>query len=144
MQRAEPSQPEGGWVVYHFITRRGESVIIRWLRKERVSARQRGTMQDKINALESGGEEMVPGLIVGPVAPDIYKMKIKGNRGDVQLRPHLCRGPFSEREFTLLAGAVEKDRVLRPRDVAKRSQENRTILLENPERRRHERIERES
>ena len=82
---------------------------------------------------------MSPGLIAGPIAKDIYKMKIKGNKGHVQLRPMLCRGPFGEHEFTLLCGAIEKDSRL-TKGAIERAQENLRALLDNPQRRRRERI----
>ena len=83
----------------------------------------------------------MPGLIsTGPVAKDIYKMKIKGRKGHVQLRPMICRGPFGVAESTLLHGAIEKDGKLYPRDAASRAQDNRTTLRAQPTRRRHEPI----
>ena len=66
-------------------------------------------------------------------------MKIKGNKGQVQLRPMVCKGPFDmSKEFTLLHGAIEKDKKLIPEDVKSRAQSNRTILIGSPMRRRHE------
>lgn len=98
--------------------------------------------QDKIDALESGGPDMVPGFITEtPVAPGIYKMKIKGNgKGMKQLRPMCCRGPFGPSEYTILVGAVEKDGELVPGDVKKRAQDNLAELKADPSRRIYARI----
>ena len=97
---------------------------------------------------------MVPrwclGLIAGPIKQrklgitGIYKMKIKGNKGWVQLRPMLCFGPFAHdsKVITMLLGTVEKDRKLIPYDCLKRADGNRRILLNDPARRRTLRIPR--
>jgi hypothetical protein len=112
------------------------------LRKERVPKTQVAIFQAKIDTFERGGPNLSPGLISdGPVAKNIYKMKIKGNKGHVQLRPMLCYGPFEpEAEITLLVGAIEKDRELIPRTCKADAQENRKILLADPTRRRRERL----
>jgi hypothetical protein len=145
MQSARPDHNAGviqftGWRVYCFLSQRGRNVIRDWLDKEKVSTQQRADFQAKIELLENGGPDLVPGFITEtPVAKDIYKAKIKGNKGRVQLRPLLCKGPFvMAREFTLLFGAIEKDGVLEPVDCKKRAQENRSILVADRTRRRHE------
>lgn len=132
--------PFTSWRVYCFLSQRGDNVIRDWLDKEKVPIAQRADFQLKIRLLESGGPDLVPGFITEtPVAKDIYKAKIKGNKGWVQLRPLLCKGPvLMDREFTFLFGAIEKDRILIPKDCKERAQENRKILLADPSRRRHE------
>ena len=74
----------------------------------------------------------------------IYKMKIKGNKGWVQLRPLLCYGPFEQDKstITLLLGAIEKDGVLSPEDYLERADRSREVLLNDPTRRRVLRIPR--
>jgi hypothetical protein len=130
------------WRVYCFLSARGSNVIREWLDEEKISSAQRGDFQLKIQLLEGGGPESVPGFITEtPVAKDIYKAKIKGNKGAVQLRPMLCKGPaLMDREFTFLCGAIEKDRELIPKDWKKRAQVNREIVIADPKRRRHEGI----
>jgi hypothetical protein len=128
------------WSVYCFVSPRGENVIRDWLKREKVPAAQQADFQMKIQLLENGGPHYVPGFITEtPVAKDVYKAKIKGNKGWMQLRPLLCKGPWiMDREFTFLIGAIEKDRVLLPKDCKERAQENRRILLADQSRRRHE------
>lgn len=128
------------WPVYCFLSQRAENVIREWLRAERVEKTQIAIFQAKINAFEYGGPELNPGLIAGPVAKDIYKMKIKGHKGHVQLRPMLCYGPFGETEITLLVRAIEKDLKLRPQGCKEKAQENRQILIADRRRRRREPI----
>ena len=130
------------WRVYFYLEGlRRDHAIRKWLESERVSTAQIATFQDKMDTLEQSGPEMVPGFITEtPVAKDIYKMKIKGNKGMKQLRPMCCRGPFGPNEYTILAGAVEKDGKLVPGDVKKRAQDNLRALRADPSRRTNERL----
>ncbi len=131
------------WLVYCFITGRGANIIREWLDSERVTAAQRGNFQAKLDSLERGGPDLNPGLISEtPIAKDIYKMKIKGNKGQVQLRPMVCKGPFVlDSEYTLLCGAIERDNKLNPHDATTRAQDNRATLIADHHRRRRERID---
>lgn len=129
------------WPVYCFITHRNENIIVRWLEDERVPKAQIATLQAKIDAYEQGGPDLNPGFISGPVAKDIYKIKIKGHKGHVQLRPMVCYGPHDPDEVTLLSGAIEKDFKLIPDTCKVDAQENRRIVLANRGRRRRERID---
>lgn len=128
------------WRVYCFLSSSSRNVIREWLDQERISVAQRADFQMKINLFESGGPEVVPGFITDtPVSRDIYKAKIKGNKGRVQLRPMLCKGPFAmDEEITFLCGAIERDGVLDPKDCKLRAQERRKTLLAEPDRRRNE------
>jgi len=130
------------WKVYFYVEglRRDHS-IRKWLESEGVPAAQIAAFQDKIDTLEESGPEMVPGFITEtPVAKDIYKMKIKGNKGMKQLRPMCCRGPFGPNEYTILVGAIEKDGKLIPGDAKKRAQDNLNNLRVDPSRRTNERL----
>jgi hypothetical protein len=129
------------WRVFCFITHRADNVIKEWLKKEKVSKTQIAIFQSKLDFFENGGPSLSPGLISdGPVAKHIYKMKIKGNKGHVQLRPMLLFG-LGANEITLLVGAIEKDGTLNPPTCKVDAQENRVILISNPHRRRRERID---
>jgi hypothetical protein len=128
------------WLVYCFVSKRGQNVIREWLDELKVGAAQRAEFQLKLTLLENGGPDTVPGFITEtPVAKNIYKAKIKGNKGWIQLRPMLCKGPLLlDQEFTFLLGVVEKDRVLIPKDWERRAQTNREIVVGDPKRRRRE------
>jgi hypothetical protein len=130
------------WKVYFYLEGlRRDNAIRKWLESEGVSLAQIASFQDKIDTLEQSGPEMVPGFITDtPVAKDIYKMKIKGNKGMKQLRPMCCRGPFGPNEYTILVGAVEKDGKLIPGDVKKRALDNLKALKADPSRRTNERL----
>jgi hypothetical protein len=130
------------WRVYFYLEglRRDHS-IRGWLDSEGISKAQVAAFQDKIDTLEEGGPTMVPGFITEtPVAHDIYKMKIKGNKGMKQLRPMCCRGPFGPNEYTILVGAIEKDGKLVPNDAKKRAEDNLKALKADPSRRTNERL----
>jgi hypothetical protein len=129
------------WPIYSFITHRTENVIREWLKDEKVPRTQVAIFQAKIDAYEQGGPDLNPGLIEGPVSKNIYKMKIKGHKGHMQLRPMVCYGPFENGEVTMLLGAIEKDFKLRPGNCKMQAQENREILIQNRMRRRRERID---
>ena len=96
-------------------------------------------MDEKLDRLQQGGPDACPQL-TGPVYKHVYKFRIKGQ---VVMRPLLCKGPSdTDNEYTLLYGAIEKDRKLIPEDAAERAEENREILLRNISRRqKHERFE---
>lgn len=131
--------------MYFFLSQRGENVIKDWLMRERVPKDQVAAFQDKIDTLELSGPEMVPGFITEtPVARDVYKMKVKGNKGRKQLRPLCCRGPFGSKEYTILVGATEKDSKLVPKDVKQRAQNHLAELRTDPSRRKRERLTGES
>jgi hypothetical protein len=128
------------WQIWFFIDARSRNVIHDWLIAEKVPKEQIAAFQAKIDDLERGGPDLVPGFITAtPIAAGIYKMKVKGNRGWKQLRPMCCRGPFAPHEYTILHGAVERDNKL-PKDVKKRARANLDILLKDPGRRRRERL----
>ncbi len=128
------------WPIYCFLTHRWENIIKAWLESEKITRTQIAYFQAKIDAYENGGPDLNPGLIEGPVAKKIYKMKIKGNKGHVQLRPMVCYGPVADAEVTLLFGAIEKDFKLRPENCKDQAQTNRETLIADPRRRRRERI----
>jgi hypothetical protein len=130
------------WTIYCFTTHRDRNIIREWLEKERVPKTQIAIFQAKIDSFERGGPDLNPGLVSdGPVAKNIYKMKIKGHKGHVQLRPMVCYGPFGASEVTLLFGAIEKDFKLKPENCKEQAQQNREILIADRSRRRRERID---
>jgi hypothetical protein len=123
--------------LYDFLSARGDSLIHEWA--DKLSKRDRIILDEKLDRLEQGGPGACPQL-VGPVYKHIHKFRIKGQ---VVMRPMLCKGPFDmDNEYTLLFGAIEKDRCLIPEDAEKRAETNRTTLSANKKRRRaHEQFE---
>jgi len=101
-----------------------------------------GRLNQKLDMLERYGiDGLPPKLVAGPLGGHrhIYKLRIDGS---VAMRPMLCKGPIDmNREFTLLLGATERDRVLDPMDAPRRAEQRRTEIIANPTRRcNHERV----
>lgn len=121
------------WDIYDFLDGQGISVLHMWAAQEKLSTIVLSKLDLKIDMLRQHGTELGPGLLAGTSSGHIKKLKVTGR---VTLRPMLCQGPFSQYEFTLLLGAVEKDRKLVPRDAVKQAVANRQKLVNNPTRRR--------
>jgi hypothetical protein len=121
-----------------------ENLIQRWARKAKLSHRDRGLLNAKLDFLERMGFDLVHGtrLLAGPVNKQRHIYKLVAH-GDVMLRPMLCKGPPEHRsgEVTLLEGAIEKDWELHPPDAAERATKNR-LEIDRDGRRRgaHERF----
>ena len=116
------------WDVYEFLDSRMQPVIVAWVRKERIQKKARILLDQKIDLLREHGPDLPPGLLSsGPIdGGHIYKLKV---RGPVMLRPLLCKGPFRmKEEYTLLHGAIERDDVLPPGDIAQ-AETNRQVLI---------------
>lgn len=101
------------YLLFDYVGRSG-SAILEWLDCERVTKRDRGQLDQKLDMLRSHGMELCPRLLAGPIgsrtkplnSKHIYKLKIHGT---IMLRPFLCRGPINnDYEFTLLMGAIER------------------------------------
>jgi len=130
------------WELYCFTTRRGANIIREWLVDNRVTKAQIARFQERIDAFEQGGPDLVPGFITEtPVGKDIYKVKIKATGpGWVQLRPFGCYGPFADREFTLLHGWIERNSQKVPNDEIQLAREKQSVLKLDRNRRIRERL----
>ncbi len=127
------------WTIYDHVDREGVNLIADWTRRlERV---QRKLLRSKLDMLAQAGPELPAQLLAGTGVAHIYKLRVKGN---VQLRPMLCKGPVeNETEFTLLYGAIEVGNRLQPANAAERAAIIREEILADPNNRRceHERID---
>lgn len=132
------------YVLWDFLSERGENLILRWVKDDRLTVRDRAKLNQKLDRLCQISFELAiqTKLLAGPIYKSVYKMVI---HGDIMLRPMLCRGPIEvEREYTLLRGAVETGGKLPP-NSKEQAEENRQILIREPSRRGiHERIPRKS
>ena len=124
------------WRLFDFTSERNESILKEWVERERLSRRDIGQLNQKLDMLAVAGPSLPPKVLAGPIYKHIYKLIIHGER---MLRPFLCKGPFNmNAEYTLLLGAIEADWKLD--HDPKEAKGNRDILVGNPERRRsHER-----
>jgi len=123
--------------LFDYIDKNGNNDIKAWTLELEKS--QRAKLNAKLDMLERLGPELFPHVLTDTRTPGIQKLRIKGN---VQLRPMLCKGPINnENEFTLLIGATERDSRLVPEKADEKANDRKKIIIENPNRRcLHERI----
>lgn len=101
---------------------------------------QRGKLNAKLDMLEMLGDGLLPVTLTGTDTPGILKLRIKGN---VQLRPMLCKGPVDvDEEFSLLVGAIEVDSKLKPLNADVIADGRKKEIRRYPDNRRvkHERV----
>ena len=101
---------------------------------------QRGKLNAKLDMLKMLGVGLLPEILTGTDTPGILKLRIKGN---VQLRPMLCKGPIDvDEEFSLLVGAIEVGRKLKPRNADVIANGRKKEIRSDPDNRRvkHERV----
>lgn len=99
---------------------------------------QRAKLNAKLDMLEKHGPDLFPHVLTDTPTPGIQKLRVKGN---VQLRPMLCKGPINGNEFTLLIGATERDSRFVPDKADEKANDRKSIIIGNPNRRcPHERI----
>lgn len=119
--------------LYDFLEVNGRNDIKAWT--EKLQKRDRARLNQKLDLLEKHGAGLPPGLLSNTGMPHIKKLRITGRKVPT-LRPMLCHGPINnDEEFTLLQGAVEKDRELVPAHALKRAKENREAVIKNLSRR---------
>jgi hypothetical protein len=106
------------WSIFDAVDKNSASNLVVWISREKITKRDIGQLNQKIDMLERHGPELPPKLLAGPIkskrnkklVSHIYKLIIHGDR---MLRPMLCKGPIDvPSEFTMLLGAIEVGRVL--------------------------------
>lgn len=128
--------------IYDFLEKRGDkfvNVIKEWT--EKLQKTDRARLNAKLDMLEKNGTNLSHTLLSDAGESEIKKLRITGKKV-LTLRPMLCQGPFQHNEeFTLLLGAIEKDRKTIPVDAAKKAASHRKQLSIAPSQRcLHERI----
>src|SRR5437016_510013 len=80
--------------LWDFLSARGENVILRWVRDDRLTKRDRAVLNQKLDRLTQIDFGLATGtkLLAGPIYKHVYKLVI---HADVMLRPLLCRGPIN-------------------------------------------------
>jgi len=132
------------WVIYDSVGKNQVSKVVEWIAKEKITKRDIGQLNQKLDMLERNGPDLPPKLLAGPIkskrnkklVPHIRKLIIHGDR---MLRPLLCRGPIdSSLEFTMLLGAIEVGGIL---DTDSQDAENvrLAIIADHKLRKQHER-----
>jgi len=101
---------------------------------------QRAKLNAKLDMLKNNGDNLFPLLLSATDTPGILKLRVKGN---VQLRPMLCKGPINiDGEYTLLLGAVEVGGRLVPDRADDVANGLKALVVASPANRRksHERV----
>ena len=122
------------YAIWDFLSQRGENLILRWADDERLGKADRARLNQKIDRLAQVDFDLAIGtkLLNGPLRKEIYKLIA---HRQVMMRPLLCRGPFQkEMEYTLLLGAIERNRKL-PKGCLEEAARNREIILGDRNRR---------
>lgn len=125
------------FALFDYTDTNGINVIKAWTLK--LEKTQRAKLNAKLDMLAMLGSELIPHVLTDTPTPGIQKLRVKGN---VQLRPMLCKGPINnENEFTLLIGATERDSRFVPDKADEKANDRKKIIIENPNRRcLHERV----
>ena len=124
--------------LFDALTTTGQNKLKAWT--ESLQKIPRGKLNARLDMLMLHGDALFPEILTGTNTPGILKLRVKGN---VQLRPMLCKGPVDiEREFTLLLGAKEVGGELKPADADSTAGAIRDEVRVSPATRRtdHERV----
>jgi hypothetical protein len=128
------------WTLYDYVDVHGANQFKAW--SECLQKRELAKLNAKLDMLQQHGPSLPPRLLAGPIRGHghIYKLEI---RGQVQLRPLLCKGPIrNDEEYSLLIGAIEQGWKLLPTGAAAEAERRRQEITTSPQARRtlHERV----
>lgn len=120
------------WDIYDYRDQRGKDIIDDWM--QGLQKKDRARLQAKIDLLHNNGPDLPTGLLSDTPSRNIKKIRVKG---DVALRPLLCRGPVDmDAEYTLLYGATERDWKLVPQNAIEVAEGRRQDVINEPLKRR--------
>lgn len=113
------------WTFHDYVTDNGRNAIRDWIdgQPHGTRARLKAKLNARINELRLV-ERLDRSCGVGQLRRDcagLYELILLVDK--VQFRPIGCYGPGKSREFTLLIGAIEKDRQFTEPDVCRRAHE---------------------
>lgn len=115
-----------------YVDRNGACPFLVWYL--RLQKREQAKLDAKIDMLAEHGETLNPTVLSPTSVPGILELRVTGG---VTLRPMVCRGPMRpHEEYTLLCGAVERDRKYLPRDAAAMAARYRDEIKTDPTARR--------
>lgn len=116
--------------LYDYTDANGVNLFLEWSNDQQKV--QRAKLNSKIDMLRLHGEELFPEVLTDTPVRGIRKIRVKGN---VQLRPLLCRGPHGESEYTFLMGAKEVGDKFDPRDAPETADARKSIVAQDKGRR---------
>jgi hypothetical protein len=118
--------------LYDYLDANGVNEFEQWTRHQEKD--QRTKLRQKLDSLAALGDELMPQLLTGTHVPGILKLRTRGN---IQLRPLLCKGPHSiAEEYTLLMGAREVGDKWDPSGAPDTANSRKAEVLANGEKRR--------
>jgi len=118
--------------IFVYVDRRGACPFLDWY--GRLQKREQAKLDAKIDMLIAHGETLNPSVLSPTPVRCILELCVTGG---VTLRPMLCRGPVRpQEEYTLLCGAVERDRKYVPRAAAQMAGRYRDEVKADPNGRR--------
>jgi hypothetical protein len=113
-------------IIKAFQTDRGENVFKKWVRSQPVNAQ--AEIKSRLRYLKTLNAWEVPYVKKLRGTKCLFEIRIKKN--NVQYRPLGFYGP-DQNEFTLLAGAIEKDSKFQPRTVIQTAETRRKKILKD-------------
>lgn len=120
--------------LYDYLNAKGKNEFKEWC--EKLEKSHLIKLNEKLDKLILYGEGLIPNLLSDTPVPGIKKIRVRGN---VQLRPLLCRGPVHiTEEFTLLMGAKEIGGKWSPADAPKTAKIKKQDVIDDPVRRRRD------
>lgn len=125
------------FAIYNFLCADRSNEFASWTRG--LQKNERAKLNAKIDALILHGETLVPQVLSDTHVAGIRKLRVRGN---VQLRPILCRGPHAiDKEYTFLLGAFEVGDRYDPREAPETGDARRAVVANDINRRcKHERV----
>lgn len=121
------------YALYDFLLGPDRNAIKEWTLG--LQKRDRARLNQKLDMLEQHGPNLLPQLLSPSGVAKILKLRITGRKVPT-LRPMLCDGPINlGSEYTLLQGAIEKDRKLVPSNAAQTAKVFREALINDPTKR---------
>lgn len=126
------------FLIYDYVSHHGQNEFKDWT--SGLEKLQRGKLNERIDKLALYGDALYPEMLAGTSVAGIQKLKIKGN---VQLRPLLCKGPVNiQDEYTLLMGAKEVGSKWVPKGAPSTAATKKAEIIKDPTKRRtkHERV----
>lgn len=126
------------FLIYDYVNRHGLNEFKEWTLGLEKS--QRAKLNEKIDKLTLFGDQLYPEMLTGTCVAGIQKLRVKGN---VQLRPLLCKGPVNiQNEYTLLMGAKEVGSKWVPKGAPSTAATIKAEVIKDPAKRRakHERV----
>lgn len=88
--------------LHDYVDASGTNLVAEWTRG--LEKLPRSKLNARLDWLSEHGEGLLPEIMTNTNVRGIRKLRVKGN---VQLRPLLCRGPHGDAEYTILMGAKE-------------------------------------